>query len=496
MESIANWLWQGTALATAATIALHSSNRLSATVRYQLWWLTMLIVLLLPAAPSISLLVQSMFDLHQPSAVVPASAGVSSAGAVPSRVLMIPAVPRLLLLGFGMAWVGWLSVSILRMTLAVRQLRRARSVARVFPAARAERLPNWVALRSQGRTCTLAISDDVGAAAVLGPSAPLIAISPRLLAALTDEELDRIVVHEWAHVQRRDDVARLIQVGVRAVAGLHPAVWWIDRRLHLEREAACDDWAVSLTGSARGYATCLTKVAALQVRSRDPLLVPAAMTSSDLATRVMRLLDARRCRSMARRSWATSLVAMSLVTLAIGVRSFALVVAATPAGLQEPANRPPTMVARTSATATSARGNDGANVTSVPADARQVRQSTSAGRFAPPSASVGDPVTVAARDHQTSSPAPMPRSVLPADVRAAEEPAAPVGHVPVTDEVTVPGVSIPVPNPPTQPGMSRTPTPWGAAADAGVGVGRGSQKAAVATAGFFSKLGKSIARSF
>ena len=39
-------------------------------------------------------------------------------------------------------------------------------------------------------------------------------------------------------------------------------------------------------------------------------------------------------------------------------------------------------------------------------------------------------------------------------------------------------------------------TAWNAAADAGVNVGRGSQKAAVATAGFFSRLGKSIARSF
>jgi hypothetical protein len=39
-------------------------------------------------------------------------------------------------------------------------------------------------------------------------------------------------------------------------------------------------------------------------------------------------------------------------------------------------------------------------------------------------------------------------------------------------------------------------TPWRAAADAGTSVGRGSQKAAVATAGFFSRLGKSIAGAF
>ena len=38
------------------------------------------------------------------------------------------------------------------------------------------------------------------------------------------------------------------------VAGWHPALWWIERRLHLEREIACDEIAVPLTGSAKAYA--------------------------------------------------------------------------------------------------------------------------------------------------------------------------------------------------------------------------------------------------
>jgi hypothetical protein len=42
----------------------------------------------------------------------------------------------------------------------------------------------------------------------------------------------------------------------------------------------------------------------------------------------------------------------------------------------------------------------------------------------------------------------------------------------------------------------RPATPWSAAADAGVSVGRASQKAAVATAGFFTRLGRKIAGSF
>jgi hypothetical protein len=57
----------------------------------------------------------------------------------------------------------------------------------------------------------------------------------------------------------------------------------------------------------------------------------------------------------------------------------------------------------------------------------------------------------------------------------------------------------PLPSPLAPPATPRpdAPTrPWTVAADAGVAVGTGSQKAAVATAGFFSRFGKSVARSF
>ena len=93
------------------------------------------------------------------------------------------------------------------------------------------------------------ISDNVSSAAVFGIWSPVIAVGPSLLARLSDEDLDRVVIHEWAHVQRRDDVD-LLQVVTRALVGWHPGVWWIDRQLHMEREAACDERAIRLTNTA------------------------------------------------------------------------------------------------------------------------------------------------------------------------------------------------------------------------------------------------------
>ena len=76
--------------------------------------------------------------------------------------------------------------------------------------------------------------------------------------------------------------------------------------------------------------------------------------------------------------------------------------------------------------------------------------------------------------------------------------------------VSLPGASEPAPSieiPSPATNGVKTATPWGVAADAGVALGdagattgtaiaRGSKKGAVATAGFFTRMGKSIGRSF
>ena len=173
------------------------------------------------------------------------------------------------------------------------------------------------------------------AAAVLGLTSPSIVVAPSALAALDDHELDQIVVHEWAHVQRRDDLARLVQRVIVALSGLHPAVWWIDRQLNLERETACDDWAINATGSARGLAVCLTKLAAMPGRPADAVLLPAALLSSELTTRVVRLLDRGRNTSTTHAAGAAMLVAPVLGALALAVASVQLV-ATSPMAPDEP----------------------------------------------------------------------------------------------------------------------------------------------------------------
>jgi hypothetical protein len=70
---------------------------------------------------------------------------------------------------------------------------------------------------------------------------------------------------------------------------------------------------------------------------------------------------------------------------------------------------------------------------------------------------------------------------------------SPVGGPALRQPQGIPGV--PTEASPGSPGARVEPT-WSAAANAGLAIGRGSQKAAVATAGFFTRFGRNLAGSF
>jgi hypothetical protein len=408
-------------------------------------------------------------------------------------------------------WFAWATVSLSRTLVSLVSLRRAKLTARPFPAGREVRLETWLSLRARGRRAALGVSDSVRAAAVLGLTSPLIVVAPSVLGALDDPELDQIVVHEWAHVQRRDDLARLVQRIIVALSGLHPAIWWIDRQLNLERETACDDWAVNATGSARGLAVCLTKLAALPGRSADGVLLPAALVSSELTTRVVRLLDQRRNTSTTRTIGAPMLIAPVIGALALVVASVELVVTSPVAP-----DTPRAVVPAAPAIVVDARssGIDPVAVAlRVRAGTRNASAPLSQQARRPARAPGGTPGQATAANESSEPYRPSERADVGLTSIAQQNPqrqdvVIPAERPVVEGElgVDLPGIKMAAAlggpaatvesGVPSGPRAVASPTLWGAAADAGVTVGRGSQKAAVATAGFVTRLSKSITGVF
>ena len=103
------------------------------------------------------------------------------------------------------------------------------------------------------------ISDETPAPFVMGFVRPLIVLPRRLL--VRPDELETVVVHEVAHLRRGDMFVRYLQWVAGTLMFFWPVVAWVNRRLDVARECACDEWALrqgKLT--AQEYARCLLRV--------------------------------------------------------------------------------------------------------------------------------------------------------------------------------------------------------------------------------------------
>lgn len=107
----------------------------------------------------------------------------------------------------------------------------------------------------------------------------------------TDERRRIVLLHELAHVARRDSLGRMIAGIVCALYWPHPAVWYAARRMRLEQEHACDDLVLALGARARDYARNLLDVAGTFRLPRTIGILSVAMArTSELEHRLIAIV--------------------------------------------------------------------------------------------------------------------------------------------------------------------------------------------------------------
>ncbi len=141
------------------------------------------------------------------------------------------------------------------------------------------------------RGAELHVSDQMRVPAALGFIRPVVAVPAWTLRELSPEELKIILLHELAHLRRWDDWTNLLQKVVKAVFFFHPAVWWIETHLSLEREMACDDVVLSQT-SPKEYAKSLLSLAERVGLGKGVALAQAALgRAHQTSQRIRQILD-------------------------------------------------------------------------------------------------------------------------------------------------------------------------------------------------------------
>lgn len=89
-------------------------------------------------------------------------------------------------------------------------------------------------------------TDGVAAPAVWGMLRPTILMPQGIAETLTEAQLRWVLLHELAHVRRRDLVVVTLQRVVSVLHFFNPVVWVANRVIHELREYACDDTALAL----------------------------------------------------------------------------------------------------------------------------------------------------------------------------------------------------------------------------------------------------------
>jgi beta-lactamase regulating signal transducer with metallopeptidase domain len=130
------------------------------------------------------------------------------------------------------------------------------------------------------RRPSVMIIDDEGSPFVCGLWRPSLVLPRGLTRSLDLESLRSVLLHELAHIRRRDLLWDWIPAIARLLYFFHPAAHFIVARARLDRELACDQTAMVLTGlGAAGYASTLVEIVS---RSSAPPALRAALAVAGL----------------------------------------------------------------------------------------------------------------------------------------------------------------------------------------------------------------------
>lgn len=101
----------------------------------------------------------------------------------------------------------------------------------------------------------------IAAPMLVGVLRPTILLPSSLVARLPIDQMELVLLHELAHLRRFDPLLNLLQTAIVTLLFYHPAVHWISRRVHEDRELCCDEDVVASGGDRLRYARVLLTLA-------------------------------------------------------------------------------------------------------------------------------------------------------------------------------------------------------------------------------------------
>jgi bla regulator protein BlaR1 len=153
---------------------------------------------------------------------------------------------------------------------------------------------------------------------VVGHLKPVILIPIGLINSLTANEVEAILIHELAHIRRRDYLVNLLQSFMEIVFFFNPAVLWISHLIRTERENCCDDLAIAQSRNKRDYIRALVSCEEYQDAGAAYVMAFPG-TRNTLLYRVTRMVGNR---NYSLNLFEKTILAVCLVVTGLGISAF------------------------------------------------------------------------------------------------------------------------------------------------------------------------------
>lgn len=323
-----NGLWEAALLAIVAWIALRAMPNGNATTRHSVLVAALLASLLLPIATAVIATVHPAFTraaTYEPVRIVPLklpktvepSTRVQGASAIAAPPRANIALPRTAAIAIVVIWLLGALFVLVRLIVSLLHLERLKKDALPVAVEYRSQLVRWSAATKGSRTVRLCRSGEIAIPIAVGLFDAMILVPERFLEELEPADVDRIVLHELAHLRRADDWINAIERIASALLFFNPGIAWLVGQLDLEREVACDDWVLQ-QNDPLPYANCLAKVVETAVWPYRAMSAPGAfLTRRAMSVRIERLLTAHRDVRVRTSLGPTGIVVAALAALGI-----------------------------------------------------------------------------------------------------------------------------------------------------------------------------------
>ncbi|MFB0554328.1 MAG: M56 family metallopeptidase [Phycisphaerae bacterium] len=238
-------------------------------------------------------------EIHSPN---PTSAEATAIDhAIPPRSFPIKAM----LAGL---WFYGTILMLLRLYVGWYRLRRICLIGEPVPGK--IRLENWY-----GGRLGILLTSQVDGPVCFGIWQPVILLPRGMYENSLLEDLQMVLNHELAHIERRDYLVNFFQRIIESIFFFHPFVWYASFQLSQQREQICDNYVIQKGAHIMNYSKFLSRIA--EQKFEKMRFQAVALFEGRLLQRVRSLLDPKRDHQIHASRWVTLAGAVALIVCLI-----------------------------------------------------------------------------------------------------------------------------------------------------------------------------------